>query len=93
MAGNDEEPPEASLAISNILDTYGFSSELRRMKRTLCSIKNLYIEIYNIVVDLPSLGVEERLIGSLGEGLIELAMISGTPCDGDVMTILNKTAA
>ncbi|XP_069106130.1 uncharacterized protein [Argopecten irradians] len=93
MAGNDEEPPEASLAISNILDTYGFSSELRRMKRTLCSIKNLYIDIYNIVVDLPSLGVEERLIGSLGEGLMELAMISGTPCDGDVMKILNKTAA
>ncbi|XP_069124998.1 uncharacterized protein [Argopecten irradians] len=90
---NEEDHPAASLAISNILDKCGFSSQHRRLIKSFWPFLHLITDIVNIHFDMPSMGLENRLIGSAGEGLISMSAFNNTTCDADVMAILANSAA
>ncbi|XP_069125016.1 uncharacterized protein [Argopecten irradians] len=90
---NEEDHPAASLAISNILDICGFSSLHHRLIKSFWSLLNLTTDIGNIVLDMPSMGLENRLIGGAGEGLIMMSAFNNSSCDVDMMAILPNSAA
>ncbi|XP_069142282.1 cyclic GMP-AMP synthase-like receptor 2 [Argopecten irradians] len=82
---HEETHQEESLAISATLDAIGFNAEIIKLTRT--SIPQS-IEIFSIIKGVETVGIETRLIGSAGEGLLTLTLNSGTTSDIDYIKIL-----